>query len=504
MNESEKYFRIEHLHHDLKGRSVRGGAVTIGGQAAQFAIRLGGMAVLARLLAPEDFGLIAMVTALTGFVGMFKDAGLSMATVQRQEINHAQISTLFWINVALGAALMGITATLAPAVAWFYGNQELTGITLLLSTALLISGFAIQHQALLRRQMRFTALVVIEIIAQAVAIGVAIALAFTGFGYWALVSQPITAAATLTLLCWLLCDWRPGLARRGAGVRPMLAFGGNLTGSSIMIYFARNLDNIMIGRFIGAGPLGFYTRAYSLLMLPISQINSPVTNVAIPALSSLQDKPQDFRRYYTRALGLVVFFGFPLVSWLFVAADEVVLIVLGEKWIDSIPIFRMLAPAALAGVTNFAVGWVLIPLGQTGRLVRWNIFAGAFLCLCIIVGLYWGLMGVAAAISISHLLLKVPHIWYGYRFSPLRMKDFFRTIAYPFIASIIAAGLAFVVCAWLLPAEAGHVWSRFILISGFMLFFYPLMFQITKQGRSFWRSALIDISALFPAKNRGC
>ncbi len=149
------FFDTEYLKADLKGRSVRGGAVTMAAQGIKFFLQIGSTVVLARLLTPEDFGLIAMVTAVTGFVMMFKDMGLSMATVQRAEIDHAQISTLFWINVVLSLAFMLLTATLAPAIAWFYSEPRLTWITLALAGAFIFSGFTVQHQALLRRQMNF-------------------------------------------------------------------------------------------------------------------------------------------------------------------------------------------------------------------------------------------------------------------------------------------------------------------------------------------------------------
>ncbi|MGD0900434.1 MAG: oligosaccharide flippase family protein, partial [Thermoguttaceae bacterium] len=156
------FFSTAHLRDGLKGRSVRGGAASLVGQVAYFLMRLGSMAVLARILTPGDFGLVAMATAITGFVEMFKDAGLSLATVQRAEITHAQVSILFWINVALSAGLMLLVAAIAPAVAWFYGDSRLIAITLVVAGAFLFGGVGIQHAALLRRQMRFGTLATVQ------------------------------------------------------------------------------------------------------------------------------------------------------------------------------------------------------------------------------------------------------------------------------------------------------------------------------------------------------
>jgi len=199
-------------------------------QGVRFFLRMGSTVVLARLLTPQDFGLIAMVTVITGFVMMFKDMGLSMATVQRDEVNHAQISTLFWINVGLSLCVMLLTAALAPVIAWFYGEPRLVWVTLALASAFIFGGFTVQHQALLRRQMRFGTLAVIGIISMVVGIITAIIAALSGAGYWSLVLMQLATAITIAIGVWVGCDWRPGLFVRRSGIRKMLAFGGNLTG----------------------------------------------------------------------------------------------------------------------------------------------------------------------------------------------------------------------------------------------------------------------------------
>jgi PST family polysaccharide transporter len=219
----------------------------MGGQAANFVLKLGSTAVLARLLTPADFGLIAMVTAVTGFVEMFKEAGLSMATIQRAEINHRQISTLFWINLGLSILLMFVVVGLAPAVAWFYGEPQLLWITIALGAMFPLGGLTIQHVALLRRQMRFGTLVSIDVTSNAVGIAAAITAAAFGARYWALVIMMAASGAANAALVWITCPWVPGLPKRGAGVRPMLAFGGNLTGFAFINYWARSADNVLIG-----------------------------------------------------------------------------------------------------------------------------------------------------------------------------------------------------------------------------------------------------------------
>ena len=325
----EEHFRTEHLKTDLKGRSVRGGAVTLIAQVCKFVLQIGSTAILARLLTPQDYGLIGMTVAVTGFVSMFKDMGLSMATIQKAEINHRQISTLFWVNVGLSLATLLVTAAIAPAVALFYGEPKLTSITIVSAIGFIFGGLTVQHQALLNRQMRFTALAIIDITSMLVGTIVAIVLAWYGVGYWALVIMQLAIALSTTLGVWLVCHWRPSLPALDSGIGEMLTFGGNITGFSIINYFARNLDNVLIGRFWGAGELGLYSKAYQLLLLPINQINSPIAAVAIPALSRLVDSSERYTAAYVRIVEKVALLTIPIMLFMIGSSDWLVLLLLG-------------------------------------------------------------------------------------------------------------------------------------------------------------------------------
>jgi PST family polysaccharide transporter len=435
---SQEFFATEHLKADLKGRSVRGGAVTVAAQGAQFFLRMGSTVVLARLLTPQDYGLIAMVIAVTGFILMFKDMGLSMATVQKDEINHGQISTLFWINVLLSFGVMLVTAALAPVITWFYGEPRLTWITLALAGAFIFGGLTVQHQALLRRQMRFGSLALIQIVSLSVSILVAIISAWCGAGYWALVLMYLAEAIAGAIGVWVACRWRPGLPVHRAGVRSMLAFGGYLTGFNFMNYFARNADNILIGKFWGSGPLGLYSKAYSLLMLPITQITSPITAVAVPTLSCLQNDPERYRRYYYRAVNMIAFMSMPLTAMLAVLSEEIVRIVLGNQWTDAAIIFKMLAFVAFVQPVTGTVGWVFVSLGQTKRLMYWGLISVPIVVLSFIIGLPWGPVGVATSYTICTLFtLTVPALSFAFRYSPINLVGFFKAVWCPLTIGLI-------------------------------------------------------------------
>ena len=436
---TEKYFSTDHLKEDLKGRSVRAGTVTIAAQAGKFILRMGSTVVLARLLAPEDYGLIGMATVIIGFVELFKDLGLSAATVQKAEVNHQQISTLFWINLVISCIVGSIVAASAPAVAWFYKEPRLTGITLALASSFLFGGLTVQHQALLQRQMQFSTLAKIDIASMLVSILTAIVAAWYGMGYWALVLMQIASAITNALLVWLTCSWRPGKPLKAAGVRSMLAFGGNLTGFRVVNYFSRNLDNVLIGRYWGSQQLGFYAKAYQLVLLPIQQINSPINNVALPALSSLQTEPEKYSRYYYKAILLITTLGMPIVCFMFASADKVILLMLGEQWSGAVPIFRFLMPAAFMGTFNVAGGWVFQSLGRTDRQFRMGLVLSTIDIIIFLISIRWGVIALSAAYGLSRPIVWGPRMIYCYHGTFLDIRDLCKTLYKPSFASVTSA-----------------------------------------------------------------
>jgi PST family polysaccharide transporter len=255
---SDKYFRTDHLKENLGGRTARGGAVAITTQALKFVITLVATSVMARLLTPQDYGFIGMVAVVTGFVATYKDLGLSAATIQRAEITSDQISTLFWINVLLSIGIAALTIVLAPFISWFYGEPRLTWITIFTGFGFIINGLAVQHEALLRRQMRYFALATIGLAALIVGYVVGISMALKGFSYFALVGSQLALGFTSTIRHLGSCSLETRASKKGTGVRSMLRFGGNLTGFATINYFARNGDNLLIGRFWGAEQLGVY------------------------------------------------------------------------------------------------------------------------------------------------------------------------------------------------------------------------------------------------------
>ena len=433
----DRYFNTERLQAGLGTRTARGGAITFASQGFKFFASLGTTMVLGRLLRPADYGLIGMVVVVTGFVSMFKDLGLSAATVQREEITSAQVSTLFWVNVCLSVAVGLVTAALAPAVAWFYNEPKLTSITLVYAFGFLFGGLTVQHEALLHRQMRFAAQVVCEIVALLVTITVTITLAWRGASYWALVAGHLTTSVVYMICIWIACGWRPGWPARASGVRSLLRFGGNLTGFGVVNFFARNLDNMVIGRVWGSQQLGLYAKAYQLLTLPIDQINAPITTVAVPALSRLNDSPERYRRAYLRIIEKISVLTMPGIALLIATSDWVVLIVLGPQWTEAGRIFAALGVAALIQPIANTTGWLFISQARTDDMFRYGLVASTIIVAAILAGLPWGAVGVATVYALVWVTIVTPLLfyWVGRR-GPVRPRDFYVTVAPAFCAAL--------------------------------------------------------------------
>jgi PST family polysaccharide transporter len=343
---------------------------------------------------------------------------------------------LFYINVAMSIGIMLFTMIISYAVASFYKEPSLMLITIVLAFGFLFSGITVQHQALLRRNMKFMALAVIEVISISLSVIVAVVFAWYGAGYWALVAMQLTLAISNAIGVWVACDWRPTRPVSNANVRSMLNFGGNLTGFNVLNYFARNLDNILIGRVWGPQQLGIYAKAYQLLLLPIQQVNAPITNVAIPILSSLQNEKNRFKNYYCTALNMIAYLTCPLIMGMAALSDELIYIILGSQWIGAARIFKVLAFAALFQPLLNTIGWIYISLGQTDRMIKWSLVTVPACIAVFFIGLPWGAYGVAVSYTIYFILMVIPNLMYACAQSPITLMDGVKSVWRPLLISM--------------------------------------------------------------------
>jgi O-antigen/teichoic acid export membrane protein len=495
------HFNISHLKHNLKERSVKGGLITTASQFFKLAIQVGSNIFLARLLTPSDYGLIAMVAVVASFIVMFKDLGLSQATIQNESINHTQISTLFWINAAFGLLIMLITWLMAPTIAAFYNQPLLIDVTIVFAFGLFIGGLTVQHQALLKRQMRFKELAIVEISSMLIGVIAGIAAALIGLGYWALVILQITQAVITLIGVWYFVKWRPGLPDFNCGIGSMLSFGSYMTAYGFINYFARNLDTILIGWRWGATPVGFYSRAYSLLLLPIGQLTAPFSAVAVPALSRLQNDPVEFKNYYLKLIKIIAYVSMPMIISMAILAHEIVYIVLGPQWNSAADLFQVLAIAAFWQPIASTAGWVYVSLGNIKRMMYWGLIGTTVMAVAIIIGLPSGASGVALAYSISMWILVLPIFSFAFYKTPINIISLIKTLKFPIVVAIVS-GIGLYFSYWVLLDLSIDITflgtfnliqqKLFVLFGTLFCGFLPLILLI-----SIWQSLKKDIIGIF-------
>jgi O-antigen/teichoic acid export membrane protein len=467
---------------DLKQKTIRGGLARLCAQGASFLLRVGSLMVLARLLSPKDFGLVGMVTAFTGVLTLLRDFGLSAAAVQRTTVTEEQISTLFWINILLGALLGLVAVAMAPAIAAFYHEPQLFGVTAVLSAGFLFNAAGIQHSALLQRQMRFTVLAVISVVSLIVGTAIAIGAARAGYEYWALVAMTVTQPLISTIGFWLTTGWVPGMLHRRAGIRSMMHFGGTLTLNGLVAYVAYNAEKVMIGRFWGADAIGIYGRAYQLVAIPTDNLNSAVGEVAFSALSRLQDDPIRLKSYFLKGFSLVLGLTLPITIACALFADDVVFFLLGPKWKDTAAIVRLLAPTIVIFAIINPLGWLIYSIGLVARSLRIALVFAPIMITGCIMGLPYGPKGVAFAYSAVMTLWVIPHILWCVHGTAISLRDILLAVSRPLASGILAGGLAFGV--QLICGQFISPLSRLVLESSVLLvtFYGALLFAAGQKS----------------------
>ncbi|MDB4106662.1 lipopolysaccharide biosynthesis protein [Akkermansiaceae bacterium] len=465
---------------DLKRKSVRGGAVTMVSQAITIGIQLTSTVVLARLLTPEDYGVLAMVMAVTAFAGLFRDLGLSSAAIQKKDLTREQQSNLFWLNVSMGLLLTLIVAAGSPLVAWFYKKPELVMVTLALAVNFLIGSLGTQHGAMLVRKMQFGRKAVATIAGAIVTLVVAVILALQDYSYWALVWGTLSGAVVVTLLTVIVSPFRPCLPSKGSGIREMLGFGANVTAFDFVNYFSRNLDKVLIGRFCSTESLGLYSRAYQLLMFPVNAIRGPITSVAFPAMSSLQDQPQAYRSYYRRTILLLSHLSMPLSAYLWVTSEHVVILALGKAWLPTASLFSILAITAFIQTPYSLTGLIQLTLGRGQRYFAIGAVVAGFTSLGFSIGVLWGSKGVASAYAITTYVGLVPILMWAFKNTAIRLRDFFESILRPCLASILSAIVCYLVMGKV--SELASFWVLTITFSAFA-FSYLIVLGLIPNGR---------------------
>jgi PST family polysaccharide transporter len=427
--------------------AARGAGVTLGTQAVRFVIQIGSLAVLSRLLTPAEVGLVAMVTAVLGVAEIIRDFGLSAAAIQAPTLSAVERSNLFWLNLSIGAGCTVVAVLVAPLLALLYGVPAVVPVVLALAGLFLVSGANTQYRADLSRDLRFGALALTDVAAQLLSVGVAITAAASGSGAWAIVLQQVTFVVTTFVCNALQSRWRPQRPDRSVPMGRFVRFGAQLLGTNLMGFAVNNVDNVAVGAYWGAGPLGLYSRAYQLLQVPLQQVNAPIGRVVLPVLSRVQDDRVVFQRYFQLfqlAICYTLGLGFALLAGV---AQPLVHLLLGRAWWDAAPILAVLAVGGVFKGIDSANYQIWVAKGLTGRLLRFYALTRPVMIALILAGLPWGPVGVAT----GHLVAAVAHwavgLTYVCRLSSLNRGPLFAQSFRAMVLVIAPAGVLARLCA---------------------------------------------------------
>lgn len=468
-------------------RSGGGLLVASFGQGLKVALNVSATLILVRILPPADFGIAAMASILMNFVLIFKDFGLSVATVQVENLSHRAVSSLFWVTQICGVGFAAISVGLSPALSWAFGQPELTDAFLVLSFGFLFSALAAQHSALLSRQLRFSTLAVIEIVSLFAGLAIAIILADAGFGWWSLIWQRLIQTVLSALAAWVACSWRPSFVFDLSGVRPYLALGAHISGANFAGYLSRNADNAVIGWFWGPAALGFYSKAYDLVMAPLVHVSTPLGQVVQPTLARLGSETTEVRDFLGNILTGALLITMPVGALMVTHSELVTKVILGEAWMQTAPVIAWFGLLVCFHLSGSIFNWILIWRERGVVLSRTATVNAIVNVTLFVVSVPFGMVTVAAAYTVAGLLFRTPYLFFNCTENDLFLR---RRLLVAFRLPA-AAVVLLTIFYWIVGGIAqnldipGSVFFLILLVCGYLLL--SLLVLSTTFGRNLVR-----------------
>ena len=457
----------------LRRTAVRGAGVSIAGSAGGFALQIGSIVVLARLLTPADFGIVTMVTTFSLLLRSFGLAGFTEFLMQREELTVSLASNLFWINAGIGTILTLAFAGSGPLLALFYHSSAVVPVTRGVSLTIGIGCLGYVHTGLLQRAMHFRAVAIISLVGMLLYVIVCIVLAMAGWHYWALVWGSVAQTAVVAAGAWFVCRWIPHRPGRAAGTSSGLKFAMNVYSHFAFSYLTRNTDNLLVGWRFGAGALGFYKRAYDLFVLPETQLLAPLSAVVVSTLSRVNRDREQFQRYFLRTISVLALVGMGIGADFALVGKDIIRFLFGSGWEEAGRIFALFGPGIGVMLLYNTHGWIHLSIGRPERWLRWGLMEFGCTASLFLLGLRWGPSGVAFAWTASYFLLMFPGFWYAGRPIGLGIRPMLAVIWKFFVASG-AAGFATILVLRVVPyfaAASGFRGALVRMVSGSLVFF---------------------------------
>lgn len=491
----------------MRRRAVRGAGITIFSQAVVFAIQIIAAIVLARLLAPSDFGVVTMVTTFSLLLMSFGLNGYTEAIIQREDLNHRLASNLFWINAGVGILFALVFSAAGSAMANFYNDPRVAHAAIGISLTIFFTNFSVIHLALLKRALFYSVTSANDVLAGIFSVVVMIPLAWAGFGYWALVAGTVARPLFQSIGAFYFCRWMPSLPRRAKGTADVVRFAMHVYGRFTVNYCDRNMDNLLVGWRFGPNSLGLYKKAYDLFVLPANQLLLPVQEVALSTLSRLDRESIQFRRYFLNGLSILTFLGMAMGALLTLEGKDLIRLLLGPRWDASARIFIFFGPGIGIMLVYHTIGLLHLSLGKADRWFRWVLVEFAATGLLFLLGLRWGPAGVAAAWTISFWILFIPAFWYAGKPIRFGVAPILGTV-WKYVAASLAAGVATAVIARELPSLAlipgmPGVFLRIVTVSLMFTVLYLTTVIILQGGpRQLCDFAKLSLDMLPSARSR--
>lgn len=428
-------------------------------QYGRLAIQLGSVAIFSRLLSPSDFGLLAMASIITSLAGVFQNMGTTAALIQKESPTDQLFDTVFWFNLVFGVFVGLIVALTAPIVSGIFQETQLVPVLVALALVFPVSSAGVTHLCILERASRFEVIALIEILSSLMGLCIAIAAAWSNYGVYSLVIQLLVSSVMSTLLYWRYSTWRPSWRWDSSELRGIWKFSTNLVGFRTVVYLASNVDNMLIGHYLGSTALGWYSMAYRIMLVPVQSVTSVITRALFPLYS--RRSREEIGGHYLRTLVLLALVSSPIVSGLWALRYTFIEVLLGEKWMQVAHVLTWFGPLAWLECFAASTGVVLIALGKTDTLRNLGFFSSSVFVASFVIGLPFGIVGIAATYFLASVIVFNVVFAVVMKVLGLGMGDLARSIWRPVVISLIMAGFVFLADSWLASLQA---WHRLIIL----------------------------------------
>ncbi|MEA5564729.1 MOP flippase family protein [Anabaena sp. UHCC 0399] len=408
-------------------------------------ISFGVFFLLARLLGPETFGLVALSSVCLNFLQVFVDQGFSQAIIQRKELEPEHLDTAFWTNLGMGTFLAIMTIASASLIGYFFKEPAIIPIIRCLSVTFIFIAFSSVQNAILQRTLAFKSLAKRTLIGVLIGGIVGVTMAFRGFGVWSLVAQQITSSFVQVLVLWKVSDWRPGLRFSQRHFKELFSFGINVLGMNIFNFFNRRSDDFLIGYFLGSVALGYYTVAYRLLLVLTELLTSIIARVSLPTFARLQEEPERLRNALYQAIKLTSLITFPGFFGMVILAPEIVRVVFGEQWLQSIPVMQILNLIGILYAYFYFNASVIMAMGKPSWKLALDGVQAVSNIVAFAIAVQWGIVAVAAAYVIRGYLMAPLTVWVVWKLVRINVVTYLRQGAAPLAATITMLGTIFAV-----------------------------------------------------------